>query len=75
MTYQDDLTLPTELLEQMAFFAYTYFAATEAIADELNPLTISHTLREISNKPPGRERRTPTGYPKSSKIVPDTNTM
>jgi len=36
---------------------------------------ISHKLRAISNKPPGKARTTPRLLPKSSEIVPDTNMM
>ena len=47
-----------------------YCADEESIADELNPLKISHKLREISNRPPGIARGTPRLLPKSSEIVP-----
>ena len=41
------------------------------IADGLNPLTMSHIDKNISNKPPGISKRTSTLYPKSAKIVPE----
>lgn len=36
-----------------------------------NPFIINHILKEISNKPPGIDKRTPILYPNSSKMVPD----
>lgn len=49
-----------------------YFADSEAMADELKPLTISQMLNVISNSPPGATLATsiaPLG-PDSSRIEP-----
>jgi hypothetical protein len=44
--------------------AISVLADSEAIADELNPLTISHTPRNGSVKPPGRNKINPVSWPK-----------
>ena len=43
---------------------------SEANADELNPLAISHTPMNISHKPPGSEERSPKPEPITADSIP-----
>src|ERR1044071_2124991 len=45
-------------------------AGWETTAEELNPLTISHTPMNTSHKPPGREERSPRPDPMTADSMP-----